>query len=139
MTGLSISTIRRSLIKSGTKLRGKSESIRLSGKTDQEKGKKKIFTEQHLANLRKSMIERSKKANGISLKKTGYLVLTKGKDVNKMAHVDVMEKRLGFTFKGMVVHHIDLDKTNNDIDNLALMTNSAHARLHRMMDKRKLK
>ena len=37
--------------------------------------------------------------------------------------------------KGYVVHHIDLDKTNNDINNLALMTNSAHSKLHRRLDK----
>lgn len=36
---------------------------------------------------------------------------------------------------GFVVHHIDLDKTNNDINNLALMTVSAHARLHQMLNK----
>lgn len=37
--------------------------------------------------------------------------------------------------KGYVVHHIDLDKTNNDINNLALMTNSAHCKLHQMLNK----
>lgn len=34
---------------------------------------------------------------------------------------------------GMVVHHIDFDKTNNDIKNLALMTNEAHSKLHSML------
>lgn len=36
---------------------------------------------------------------------------------------------------GMVVHHIDFDKTNNDIKNLALMTNEGHMKLHRMLTK----
>ena len=35
--------------------------------------------------------------------------------------------------EGMVIHHIDFDKTNNDIKNLALMTNEAHSKLHSML------
>ena len=35
--------------------------------------------------------------------------------------------------KGYVVHHIDGDKKNNNIDNLALMTISGHAKLHTIM------
>lgn len=30
----------------------------------------------------------------------------------------------------LVVHHVDGDQTNNDLDNLALMTASAHTVLH---------
>jgi hypothetical protein len=30
----------------------------------------------------------------------------------------------------LIVHHIDGDKTNNDLDNLAVMTAAAHSRLH---------
>ena len=37
--------------------------------------------------------------------------------------------------QGMVVHHIDFDKTNNNIDNLALMTNCAHSKLHQVIKK----
>ena len=32
--------------------------------------------------------------------------------------------------KGMVLHHIDGDKLNNNISNLQLMTNSEHIKLH---------
>lgn len=35
-----------------------------------------------------------------------------------------------------VVHHIDKDKTNNDISNLLLLTQSEHSKLHRELDKR---
>jgi len=47
-------------------------------------------------------------------------------------HTLVMCKSLGLTElpAGFVVHHIDGDKTNNKLSNLALMTNSAHSRLH---------
>ena len=34
------------------------------------------------------------------------------------------------------VHHIDCDKSNNDISNLQLLTHSEHARLHRKIDKK---
>lgn len=49
-------------------------------------------------------------------------------------HTLVVCEALGLTElpKGYVVHHIDFDKTNNDINNLALMTISAHGKLHSM-------
>ena len=37
-----------------------------------------------------------------------------------------------------VIHHIDLDKKNNEIDNLAFLTNSAHARLHSILRNHKI-
>ena len=46
-------------------------------------------------------------------------------------HQLVMEKHIGrYLEKGEVVHHIDFDKTNNDISNLMLMTNSEHVKYH---------
>ena len=46
-----------------------------------------------------------------------------------------MESFIGRKLKNTeVVHHIDGDSTNNDIDNLALMTAAAHTRLHRYED-----
>lgn len=35
--------------------------------------------------------------------------------------------------KGFVIHHIDLNKKNNDPSNLAMMSMAAHARLHAML------
>lgn len=40
-------------------------------------------------------------------------------------NADITEIPLGF-----VVHHIDEDKQNNSIDNLVMMTNATHCRLH---------
>ena len=47
-------------------------------------------------------------------------------------HTIVLCQLLGITElpAGFVVHHIDLDKKNNDSNNLALMTDGAHKRLH---------
>jgi hypothetical protein len=51
-------------------------------------------------------------------------------------HVIVFENRLGRKLlEDECIHHINGDKTNNDINNLALMTRSAHARLYRHEDK----
>lgn len=50
-------------------------------------------------------------------------------------HVHVMEQHLGRRLdRGEVVHHIDQDKTNNDISNLQLMTNAEHTALHNRLD-----
>jgi len=47
-------------------------------------------------------------------------------------HQLIMCKKLGLTDmpEGFAVHHVDYDKTNNAIDNLALLTHEAHQRLH---------
>lgn len=49
-------------------------------------------------------------------------------------HSVVFCEALGITEipKGFIVHHIDENKTNNIIHNLALMTSSGHSRLHSM-------
>lgn len=55
-------------------------------------------------------------------------------------HRILMEEKLGRKLTpNEVVHHIDGNKTNNDIDNLAVMTRAEHAILHRPSDKRFIK
>ena len=53
-------------------------------------------------------------------------------------HIVIMEKHIGKKIpNGMVVHHIDGSKTNNDIDNLLLCTkeehNNCHAKIERLV------
>lgn len=51
-------------------------------------------------------------------------------------HIIVAEKKLGrYLKKGEVVHHIDFNKTNNDPNNLVVLTSSDHMRLHNMLRK----
>ena len=57
-----------------------------------------------------------------------------------MEHRYVMEKALGIILpKKFAVHHINGDKTDNRIDNLAIMTQSAHSILHNKNSRKYLK
>ena len=70
--------------------------------------------------------------NGITVS-NGYVQVSSKKYSNRLKkeHQIVMENYIGRELKkGEVVHHIDGDKTNNNINNLALMDITAHARLH---------
>lgn len=53
--------------------------------------------------------------------------------LSERRYIVVMEEHLGFAIpKCMVVHHIDGDPTNDDIDNLALVTAAAHNTIHHL-------
>ena len=71
----------------------------------------------------------------------GYLMVLKpdwytGRKGSKhiFLHHKVICEHLGITEmpKGFVVHHIDCDKHNNNINNLSLMTISAHTKIHQI-------
>lgn len=54
----------------------------------------------------------------------------------KLMHIDVMEKALGRDMKdGEVIHHIDGNKTNNELSNLLLTNKSEHKSLHVQLEK----
>lgn len=60
-------------------------------------------------------------------KKTGYYLNAK---THKRLHVYVWEYYNGAIPKGYHIHHKDHDKTNNEIDNLTLLSASEHSSLH---------
>ena len=65
-------------------------------------------------------------------KKTGYYLSTQvinGK--RKRLHVYVWECSNGEIPTGCVIHHIDHDKSNNDISNLELLTEEEHIQRHK--------
>lgn len=71
-----------------------------------------------------------------------YLRLCSGKYKNERLHRHIAKKYFGDeAVKGMVVHHIDGNRLNNEIENLQLMTNKEHVSLHskQQAEKRKEK
>ena len=68
---------------------------------------------------------------GVLMSPGGYITeRVRGKG-RKFQHRIIMERRLGRELRDdEVIHHIDHDKTNNDISNLVVMTRSEHTRLH---------
>jgi hypothetical protein len=68
--------------------------------------------------------------------KTGYYL---NSTIRKRLHRYVWEKEVGEIPKGCQIHHINGDKSDNRIDNLAIMTASGHLRLHGQEQSRKEK
>lgn len=60
-------------------------------------------------------------------KKTGYYLCAK---LHKRLHVYMWELFNGKVEKGFHVHHIDHNKFNNEIDNLALLSQKEHVKRH---------
>jgi hypothetical protein len=73
----------------------------------------------------------NRRGTGIGWKQNGYWYVSV--DGRKVAfHRFVMETLLGRRLTGdEVIHHLDGDPSNNDPDNLVILTRAEHARLHR--------
>lgn len=81
----------------------------------------------------KALARSAQSAAGKYLCQSGYYILTCGDLRGKYEHVHVMEQRIGRALlNDECVHHIDECKTNNDINNLALMTVVGHGRHHQL-------
>lgn len=138
-TGVPLSTIRFRLKKLGV-LRTRSEALALAAKAGKLggglRGKTRVFTDEHKLNIKASRVKWGmENAAGFSIKPNGYAEHTTGIHKGRLVHVVIMEKRIGRRLLGdECVHHIDGDRLNNDDNNLALVTKSGHARLHRRED-----
>lgn len=62
--------------------------------------------------------------------KKGYMRFRTDGERLRMEHCLVWERHFGKIPEGMQIHHIDGDKTNNDITNLQLVTPLEHRRIH---------
>lgn len=137
-TGINRSRVRSELLKFGIVLRSRAEGVRMRDDLGSHmKGKTRTFSDEWKANISAGRTEwANQNAKGVSTKATGYVVRTRGEDIHRGEHVVIMEARLGRRLlPDEVVHHIDRDRSNNDPNNLALVTRSGHARLHRFEDK----
>lgn len=81
---------------------------------------------------------KSKNCEHKTYNENGYIckyVRGYNKKGNVKMHRAVMEEHLGRRLSpDEVVHHIDGDKTNNDISNLAVMSREEHSSLHRKQE-----
>lgn len=134
VTGIARSTVRCRLLKDGVKLRTRAEGVRLFP----DHGKHLIGKKRHVSPETRAVMSASRQrwandnAKGTSKKASGYVVFTRGENKHRGEHDVMMERRIGRRLKpNEIVHHIDGNRSNNDEDNLALMTRAAHARLHR--------
>lgn len=137
--GVSASAARYHVKKAGV-LRSRADAVRLAASQGRIgaglRGKTRSFSAEHRASIsthRKAWGEAN--ATGLSVKPNGYVEYTRGQHKGRAVHVVAMEQRIGRRLNlDEVVHHIDGDRSNNDANNLALMTRSAHTRLHRFED-----
>ena len=138
ITGLPRSRVRKKLLDAGVQMRSRAEGVRLSRDRIAEgnRGKRRPKSAAHRRRIsegRRKWAEEN--ARGVSVKPNGYVEYTRGEHKGRSVHVIAMEQRLGRPLRAdEVVHHVDGDRSNNDINNLALMTRSAHGRLHRRED-----
>ncbi len=117
--GVSAAAVRKYFVKFGMERRGNTEFMHDPTKTPNWNG-------------------------GIHVKSTGYVEVyapdhprANGRPYIYQ-HILVMEKHIGrYLEKDEVVHHIDGNKSNNDISNLRLMTNREHVMMHGNIGKRK--
>ena len=116
-------------------MRAPSEAAKLSGKLGSARRGKTFppMSEAQRAKISASRLAWSERcAVGHRVTPSGYVEFTKGPHKGRSQHVVLMEERLGRSLMAdEVVHHIDGNRTNNEPNNLALMTRSAHTRLHR--------
>lgn len=138
-TGIPLSTLRFRFKKAGI-LRSRADGVRNAasrGKLSHMKGKKRVFTDDWKQAISKARKELGKlTAAGVTIKSSGYAEITIGQHKGKKVHQVIAEIWMGRPLAEQeCVHHIDGNKFNNDPDNLAIMTRSGHARLHRFEDK----
>lgn len=136
-TGINRSRVRSELLKAGVPLRSRTEALRIrEGLGAHMKGKTRTFTKEHCENIAKARRAWGEaNAAGVSIKLNGYVEITRGEHKGRGEHVVIMEERIGRRIRDdEVVHHIDRNRSNNSVDNLALVARAGHTRLHRFED-----
>ena len=137
--GLPKSSARKIISDAGI-MRTRSDGLKLANTNGRGaaklRGRKRTYTSDvHRRIVEAAVASRRAKAKGTRVNSNGYHEFTMGPDAGRNVHAVKMEKRIGRRLKpDECVHHIDGNKLNNEENNLALLTISGHARLHRLQD-----
>jgi hypothetical protein len=135
---LSPSKVRRTLLRSGEKLRDISSGIATSGlfkaAVTRSIGRKhpprSLETRQRI-----SAMAKLRPCRGTRTSSSGYIEFTTGPNKGRSVHVLAMENLLGRRLRpNEIVHHKDENRTNNDLSNLELLSRGEHSRLHRLLE-----
>jgi hypothetical protein len=131
---MKLSTVRYWLVKLGIELRSRADGVRAATHKlgSGLRGKTRIFSNEWKENISKGRISYCElHAAGISIKPSGYVEITRGENKYRSQHRVIMEDHLGRKLRSdEIVHHKDENKTNNLIENLAVMSASEHAKHH---------
>ena len=117
-------------------LRDRADAVRIAAKQGRIgqhlKGIKRVFTKEwkeNISSARRRLFANS--AKGITKKQNGYIEHTTGENKGRLVHITIMEKAIGRRLSpGEVVHHVDHKRSNNELENLVLMSRSDHASMH---------
>jgi hypothetical protein len=139
-TGINRSMVRKIIIASGRQIRSRTEGVRLAsdriaaGHTGKKYRKWSNESRARLSMAKKKWADEY--ARGYRFNSNGHVEYTRGENKGRSEHVVYMERKIGRRLSPEeCVHHIDGNTRNNNRNNLALMTRSGHARLHRLFDK----
>jgi len=110
------------------------------GKKHSEKTKKEYSlkrknvckSDEHKEKIRLGHLQRGR---GYRLNR-GYKIINIGRRKEMSEHRLIWEQHYGKIPKGYIIHHKDENRSNNDINNLQLLTTSQHAELHSSERKR---
>ena len=132
--GISRTAVMNRLAKAGVTLRSAADGIRLAGKQGRlpgGRGRGKQSPEL-IEKRRQGMLRYyTSRRRPIFNKCTGRYIINVGNGKHRHYARVLMERHLGRKLRNdEVVHHIDCDKSNDDISNLRVMTPSEHMSLH---------
>lgn len=140
LTGVSVGSVYNHLKKHGV---NRPPHMGFKGKHHTESAKKKIsaaHTGKSVSDETRQKISEAKKVRGIGHKKKrtdGYISLyypsypSSSPDGYVLEHRYKIEKKIGrFLSENEVVHHLNMRKDDNRLENLLLMTASEHMSLH---------
>lgn len=135
LSGMSSSTVRSRLHDLGV-LRSRAEGVRAAaceGRLgDGMRGKRRVFTQEHKDRIKAAKLAHGEiHAKGTSVKPNGYVVFTRGEHKGRSVHRVVAEQKEGRPLtRDEHAHHVDEVKTNNEPDNIEVMSASDHTSMH---------